>query len=238
MKPCLLRSRSKARFAVTLLAMGLLIVLEPTVDDPGETIRLLSLDRCRPPIPRRNRKHHHLCHGIARDIEMPRRLSLVHALAAVVEPGIEHGHVSREDVNDGQDMQLLARRRLVMHEIHRPDIIGANAFISATLTCSPRTPHLSRARHLLPVGLCAILCDHFEVLAGDGLNFSIRATSLSQGHTCFLSQSTKALVFGIAVIYQSKAVECLVPSSCLVKHGINHSCTEARTLSSHSDHSG
>ena len=48
---------------------------------PGKGIQLRSLDRCRPPIPGRNRKRHHLGYAVARDVEMPRRLTLAHALS-------------------------------------------------------------------------------------------------------------------------------------------------------------
>lgn len=50
---------------VSLLAMDLPIAVQPTVDDPGEAIQHRSLDRCRPPIPRRNRKRHHLGYAVA-----------------------------------------------------------------------------------------------------------------------------------------------------------------------------
>ena len=65
---------------VALLAMDLPITVQPTVDDPGEGIQLRPLDRCRPPISGRDRKRHHLADAVARDVEMPRRLSLAHAL--------------------------------------------------------------------------------------------------------------------------------------------------------------
>jgi hypothetical protein len=66
---------------VPLLAVNLPITVQPPVDDPGEAIQLRLLDRCRSPISRWNRKRHHLGYALARDAEMPRRLSLAHALS-------------------------------------------------------------------------------------------------------------------------------------------------------------
>lgn len=49
-----------------------------------------------------------------------------HVLAAIAEPRIKHRHIAREGVDDGQNPQRLARRQLVMDEVHRPDIIRAD----------------------------------------------------------------------------------------------------------------
>jgi hypothetical protein len=67
---------------VPLLAVDLAIPLQPAVDDPGKGIQLRPLHRCGPPVARRNRERHHLPDAVARDVEMPRRLALAHALRA------------------------------------------------------------------------------------------------------------------------------------------------------------
>jgi len=65
---------------MSLLAMDLAVAFQPAVDDPGERVQLRSLHRRRPPVSGRNRERHHLGHAVARDVEMPRSLSLAHAL--------------------------------------------------------------------------------------------------------------------------------------------------------------
>ncbi len=66
---------------VPLLAMNLAITLQPAIDDPGEPIQLRPFHRCRSAISGRNRIRHHLPDAVARDVEMPRGLSLAHALS-------------------------------------------------------------------------------------------------------------------------------------------------------------
>ena len=65
---------------VALLVVDLAITLQPAVDDPGEAIQLRSLHRRLPPVTRRNRERHPLGYAVARDVELPRRLALAHAL--------------------------------------------------------------------------------------------------------------------------------------------------------------
>jgi len=66
---------------VPLLAMNLPIAVQPSVYDPGEGIQLRPFDRRRPPISGRDREYHHLSYAVARDVEMPSRFSLAHALS-------------------------------------------------------------------------------------------------------------------------------------------------------------
>lgn len=56
------------------------IALKPAVDDLGEPVKLRPRHGDRPLISGRNRERHHLGNAVARDVEMPRRLSLAHAL--------------------------------------------------------------------------------------------------------------------------------------------------------------
>jgi len=55
------------------------IVPQPLLDDLGEPVELRSPDRRGPPIPRRNRKCQHLPYAVARNPEIPGRLTLAHA---------------------------------------------------------------------------------------------------------------------------------------------------------------
>src|SRR6185503_6916615 len=48
------------------------------VDDLGEPVQLRTLDRRRPPIPRRYRKAQHLLHALARNPEVTCRLARTH----------------------------------------------------------------------------------------------------------------------------------------------------------------
>src|SRR6056297_3588582 len=41
-----------------------------------------------------------------------------HILAAVAVAHVQHGHVARVGVHDGQHAELLARHQLAMHEVH------------------------------------------------------------------------------------------------------------------------
>jgi len=61
--------------------MDRLIAVQPTVDDPDEPIQLRPFDRCRPSISGRDRERHHLSDAVARDVEIPRRFSLAHAIS-------------------------------------------------------------------------------------------------------------------------------------------------------------
>ena len=67
---------------VTLLALLPDIIAQPLLDDLGEPVQLGPLGRRRPPIPRRNRKPHHLLHALARYPKMPSRCPLAHAIPA------------------------------------------------------------------------------------------------------------------------------------------------------------
>ena len=51
-----------------------------------------------------------------------------HILSAVAVAEVEHGHVARESVDDGQNPQLSARRVLIMHEVHRPNIVRTDGY--------------------------------------------------------------------------------------------------------------
>ena len=64
---------------VPLFAVNLAITLQPAIDDPGEPVQLRPLHRGRPPVARGNREGQHLADAVARDAEMPGRLSLAHA---------------------------------------------------------------------------------------------------------------------------------------------------------------
>ena len=64
---------------MALLAVDPDIALQPAVDDLGEPVQLRPLHRRRSPIAGRNRERHHLANAVARDVEMPGRLSLAHA---------------------------------------------------------------------------------------------------------------------------------------------------------------
>ena len=65
---------------VPLLAMDLAVNVQPAVNDPGERIQLRPLHGGSSPVSWRNRERHHLADAVTRDVEMPRRLSLTHAL--------------------------------------------------------------------------------------------------------------------------------------------------------------
>jgi len=65
---------------MVLLAMDILVALEPGIDDLGEAIQLRPLDRSRPPVAGGDRKCHGLLHGVARNVEMARRSALAHAV--------------------------------------------------------------------------------------------------------------------------------------------------------------
>ena len=67
---------------VALLGALAEIVQQPLLDDRGEPVELRPPDRCGPPIPRRNREPEHLPYAVARDPEMPGRLTLAHRVAA------------------------------------------------------------------------------------------------------------------------------------------------------------
>lgn len=48
-------------------------------------------------------------------------------LATIEKAHSKDRHVAREGVNDGQNPRFLAPCQLIMHEIHRPDLIGAES---------------------------------------------------------------------------------------------------------------
>src|SRR6056297_641349 len=53
-----------------------------------------------------------------------------HILAAVAVAHVQHGHVARVGVHDGQHAELLARHQLAMHEVHCPHIVESDRFDS------------------------------------------------------------------------------------------------------------
>jgi hypothetical protein len=65
---------------VPLIVAGPAILLQPAVDDLGEAVQLRPLHRSGAPVSGRHRERQHLADAVARDVEMPRRLSLAHAL--------------------------------------------------------------------------------------------------------------------------------------------------------------
>ncbi len=65
---------------VPLLRRPGLIVCDDLVDDPDERIQLRPLRWCVPPVPGRNREHHHLGHRPRVDPEPPRRLAMAQPL--------------------------------------------------------------------------------------------------------------------------------------------------------------
>jgi len=51
-------------------------------------------------------------------------------LALVTEPRIQDRDISRERINHRQNADLAPRRKLIMHKVHCPYIIGANCIFS------------------------------------------------------------------------------------------------------------
>ena len=85
MKPCSSRSRSNTRLALSRCLRWTprspsSQPSQPAIGDLGEPVQLRPLHGDRSPIAGRNRKRRHLPDAVARDVEMPRRLPLAHAL--------------------------------------------------------------------------------------------------------------------------------------------------------------
>src|SRR5690606_3556291 len=57
------------------------IVPQPLLDDLGEPVQLRPPDLGSAPIPRRDREAQHLPYAVARDPELPGRLTLAHAFS-------------------------------------------------------------------------------------------------------------------------------------------------------------
>jgi hypothetical protein len=66
---------------VALLGALAEIIPQPLLDDLGEPVQLRALDLRPTPVPRWNRERQHLLYGVARDPEMPGRLTLAHAVS-------------------------------------------------------------------------------------------------------------------------------------------------------------
>lgn len=82
-----------------LLAMNILVAVEPAVDDRGEPIQLRPLDKRRPPEAGRDRKRHGLVDSVARNVEMARRSALAHAVGT--------GQTNLQTKFHGVDIQAL-----------------------------------------------------------------------------------------------------------------------------------
>lgn len=56
-----------------------------------------------------------------------------HVLCSVTEARVEHRHVARERIDDRQDTDILARRELVVNEVHGPFIVGLDGRLAVVL---------------------------------------------------------------------------------------------------------
>ena len=129
---------------VALLTRLANIIHQPLLDDRRIPVQLRSLDRCRPPITRRNRKTQHLPHALARNPKMTRQRMPAHAVP-VPETDLPiqfHGEntPALPDPRKGQSGRLLRRP-------HR-DYPGATVAIFCTAVLKPH----GRLRILLDDG--------------------------------------------------------------------------------------
>jgi len=67
---------------MVLLAMDILVALEPGIDDLGEAIQLRSFDRPLSPVAGWCRERQYLVDTVTRDVEMTRSRALAHAVGA------------------------------------------------------------------------------------------------------------------------------------------------------------